>query len=59
MTVMTSGVKPMTAYAPPSGGKPRDAVDAKWMRLHRMLADRLNRAMRKKIDDEHLPDKQP
>ncbi|WP_289067717.1 hypothetical protein [uncultured Bifidobacterium sp.] len=59
MTVMTSGVKPMTAYAPPSGGKPRDAVDAKWMRLHRMLADRPNRAMRKKIDGEHLPDKQP
>lgn len=58
MTSTTSGLRPMTAYAPPIDGKPRDAVDAKWMRLHRMLADRPNRIARKKTDGAHLPDKQ-
>ena len=37
MTMTDTGVKPIPAYAPPEGGKPRNAVDEKWMRLHRAI----------------------
>ena len=35
MTMTETGVKPIPAYAPPEDGKPRNAVDEKWMKLRR------------------------
>ena len=37
MTMTDTGVKPIPAYVPPEDGKPRNAVDEKWMRLHRAM----------------------
>ena len=31
MTMTDTGVKPIPAYVPPEDGKPRNAVDEKWM----------------------------
>ena len=33
MTMTSTGVKLNQAYAPPEDGKPRNAVDEKWMKL--------------------------
>ena len=33
MTTVAAGVKAMPAYVPPKDGKPRNQVDAKWMKL--------------------------
>lgn len=33
MATVTVGVKVMPSYVPPKDGKPRNQVDAKWMRL--------------------------
>ena len=33
MTMTGTGVKLIPAYAPPEDGKPRNAVDEKWMKL--------------------------
>ena len=33
MTMTDTGVKPIPAYVPPEDGKPRNAVDEKWMKL--------------------------
>ena len=33
MTMTSTGVKLIPAYAPPEDGKPRNAVDEKWMKL--------------------------
>lgn len=33
MTMTSTGVKLILAYAPPEDGKPRNAVDEKWMKL--------------------------
>lgn len=41
------GVKPIPAYTPPANGAPRNAVDEKWMRLHRALSNRRSRAEKK------------
>ena len=35
MTMTDTGVKPIPAYVPPEDGKPRNAVDEKWMKLTR------------------------
>ena len=47
MTMTDTGVKPITAYAPPEDGKPRHAVDEKWMRLHRAMMNRPARLAKK------------
>lgn len=47
MTMMDTAVKPIPAYAPPEDGKPRNAVDEKWMRLHRALMNRPARLAKK------------
>lgn len=35
MATVAVGVKTMPAYTPPKDGKPRNQVDAKWMKLAR------------------------
>lgn len=48
MTTLTAtGVKPIPTYVPPTDGKPRNAVDAKWMRLHRAMLNRPSRLAKK------------
>ena len=47
MTMTDTGVKPIPAYAPPEDGKPRNAVDEKWMRLHRAMMNRPARLAKK------------
>ncbi|KFI97863.1 hypothetical protein [Bifidobacterium stellenboschense] len=43
MTMTDAGVKPIPVYAPPADGKPRNAVDAKWMKLHRAALHYMDR----------------
>lgn len=47
MSLVETSVKPIPAYAPPSDGKPRNDVDAKWMRLHRAMLHRPERLAKK------------
>ncbi|KFI55456.1 hypothetical protein [Bifidobacterium callitrichos] len=47
MTMTDTGVKPILVYTPPEDGKPRNAVDAKWMRLHRAMLNRRTRLAKK------------
>ncbi|MBT1171832.1 hypothetical protein JS528_00355 [Bifidobacterium sp. MA2] len=51
MTMTDVGVKPIPVYTPPADGKPRNAVDAKWMRLHRAMLNRSARLAKKKADE--------
>lgn len=36
MPMTDTGVKPIPVYTPPTDGKPRNMVDAKWMKLRRV-----------------------
>lgn len=47
MTLTDTGVKPLPVYTPPADGNPRNAVDAKWMKLHRAILNRSARATKK------------
>lgn len=47
MTMTDTGVKPIPAYVPSEDGKPRNAVDEKWMRLHRAMMNRPARLAKK------------
>lgn len=47
MTMTDTGVKPIPAYVPPEDGKPRNAVDEKWMRLHRAMMNHPARLAKK------------
>lgn len=53
MTMTDTGVKPIPVYTPPADGKPRNAVDAKWMKLHRAMLNRRARAMKKAEHSEN------
>lgn len=49
-----TGVKPIPAYVPPENGKPRNAVDEKWMKLTRSARhymERKAKARKETIDD--------
>lgn len=59
MTMTDTGVKPIPVYTPPADGKPRNAVDAKWMKLHRAMLHYMERRAAKKsepIDDAEYRD---
>ncbi len=47
MTTTETGVKPIPAYGPPEEGKPRNAVDEKWMKLRRAALNRQKRLAQK------------
>ena len=54
MTMTDTGVKPIPAYVPPEDGKPRNAVDEKWMKLTRSARhymERRAKARKETIDD--------
>ena len=40
MITVAAGVKAMPAYVPPKDGKPRNQVDAKWMKLTKASSGR-------------------
>jgi len=50
MTMTDTGVKPIPAYVPPEDGKPRNAVDEKWMKLTRHYMERRAKARKETID---------
>ncbi|NMN02064.1 hypothetical protein [Bifidobacterium panos] len=52
MAVALTDMKPMTAYAPPADGLAHDAVEEKWLRLHRALKDRPNRLEKRPLGSD-------
>lgn len=51
MITVAAGVKAMPAYVPPKDGKPRNQVDAKWMKLTK-ASSRKNRRGRARCVSE-------
>lgn len=49
MTMTDTGVKPIPAYVPPEDGKPRNAVDEKWMKLTRSARHYMERRAKTKV----------
>lgn len=45
-------VKPIPVYVPPADGIPRNAVDAKWMKLHRSARHYMERRAKPKAESQ-------
>ena len=57
MTMTSTGVKLIPAYAPPEDGKPRNAVDEKWMKLTNSARHYLSRRIYTRSQRAQDPDR--
>lgn len=56
MTMTDTGVKPIPAYTPPADGKPRNMVDAKWMKLTRSARHYMERRAKARKEPSDGPE---